>query len=118
MLVGVEKIFDEHIRFRFLSKPDVAQYLINHERKPLVLNNLCEQVKLAENSNIGVRFNGPQFKQIVKAGADLFAKAALDYLEENLITQAEKARRISEASELDDIADCLAEGDEIVNELD
>lgn len=86
----------------FEEKPQVLNFLLNHERRELCLNNLTKEIK--DNPWLSKK----QYQDIIKAGAHVFAKAALESREKELMTaaalkqaetNADMEKRVQEASE-------------------
>ncbi len=99
----VKLFFDEFIKDRFGTKPDVLNFLMQHERRDACFKGICEQVVKAELSNIGKRMDIRRVKLLTEAGARMFCDAALKHAEEKILTQAEKQRRIDDASRLENL---------------
>ena len=109
----VAQVFDSWLSAKFHGKPDVAKYLLRHERRPMVIQKVCEQIRIAELSNIRRRFNTARYRQIIEACAGMFASAAVKYAEEQAVSRAEMIRRMDEASRLENLK---AEFQELENE--
>lgn len=91
MLLDVSKEFDNVLTTVFTSKPDVLKFLIGHERKQVCLDNLCRELN-------GIRKLGKEnYLAVIASAAKMFAKAALDYKETQLLSEAEKRSRIYNA---------------------
>lgn len=93
----IENGFDQELKRLFNTKPDILNFLIKHERKQLCLTNLLGEIKKSP------WLTKPQFNEIIKAAATLFAKAALDTKEKELISQAE-LKRLEHQSDLERLA--------------
>lgn len=111
MIIGVEKIFDDHVRKQLGHKKNVADFIINHERKPEILKNICTQILTAEHKGRRLYIDSVRFSQLIRAGADIFIGAALEQKEQSLLTQAEKQRRIDESNKLENLKDEIIEID-------
>lgn len=96
----VEAIFDHYLKQIFISKPDVARYLLKHERRSLVIENCCEQIRIAEISNIRQNFDISKYHLVISECAKLFAQTALKHAEEQEVSRLERQRRIDEANRI------------------
>lgn len=111
LLFDVTQRFDAHLRKLFQeSNKEVLNFLLKHERKQLCLNNLCNQILVAEASS-KVKVNIDSFQLLIEETAKLFANAAIDARIHELMTPAEKTRRQSEVSKLDEIKSVVVEVD-------
>lgn len=93
----VARIFDQTINERFKAKPNVRDFLIRHERKEVVLNNICQQIRMCELSSIRTKFDAEKLLWVVTEMAVFFAKTALDHKQEQMLSKAEVNRRVSDA---------------------
>ena len=91
----IKAVFDAHIKKAFKSRPDLARYFLNHERKNLCLNNLVEEVKKAEWM-LGGKMEGEGGKEkfilMVEQTASLFCRAAIGQRENEVMSSAERRR--------------------------
>ena len=92
--------FDTSIDDIFKNKPDIIRFVKGHERKELVLQNLCEQILRCEN--FCVMFDVSKYKSVIKAVVKMFSENALKYAEEKLISTAEITRRTRESDRIKD----------------
>lgn len=97
MIEAVEHVFDNRLREVFKTKPDVLKFLLNHERKKVCLENLCEQILLVDAKKNGL-LKAPQYRQLIDSIADVFASVALNAKQNELMSAAEKRRLEAEAS--------------------
>lgn len=109
MIFEVQQVFDGYLREKFAAKPDILRFLLQHERKPLCMENLCTQIRIAELSNIGKRFNQRRYHFVICEIAKLFASAALEQVEQKLLSHAEVQRRIDEANIYETAQQCISE---------
>lgn len=107
MLSDVRRIFDESVDTLFSEKPHLVPFFKDHERKNVVLNNLCEQILIIENRNL--HFNAEAHRTLIKDVALLFCKAALKLVEEQHLSPAERSRREREGRALDIAKDTIKE---------
>lgn len=113
MELQVAEYFDSWIIATFKAE-NLRNYLLRHERKPICITRICEQIRIAELSNIRKRFDIWRYRQVVEACARMFADAALKHAEEQALSHAERMRRVDEASAMDNIK---AEFDEMEKEV-
>lgn len=99
----VLQVFNSFIIRTFRSY-NIRQFLLNHERKPVVIERICDQIRRAEMSNIGGRFEIRRFTQLIEAAAQMFVDAALKNAEEKAISHAEMVRRMDEGARIENIA--------------
>lgn len=79
---NVEKIFDTWLQTKFAQKTEVKNFLLNHERKKVVIENTCYQILRAENYNVNVNAN--KYKILIETCAEMFAKVALSHIEQKM----------------------------------
>jgi hypothetical protein len=94
-LANVKTKFDLRLEEKFKTKPDVLKFLKNHERKNIVLNRLCEEIVKCER--FCVTFNVNKYLMVINSVADMFASNALNYIEQQMLSDAEKNRLIKKA---------------------
>jgi hypothetical protein len=99
----IKKYFDSYLISTFKSE-SIRNYLLNHERKQRCIDRVCEQIRMAELGQLKQRMDIWRWRTLVEACAKIFANAALQHAEESALTQAEKMRRIDEATRIDQIA--------------
>jgi len=107
----VARCFDSFLVSTFKAE-SIRNYLLNHERKQVCIGKVCEQIRIAELSNLKGRFDLWRWRQVIEACAGIFANAALNHAEEKALTQAERTRRLDEACRMDNLKaefDALAE---------
>lgn len=109
----VREIFNMWLVRTFFKKPLVLNFLLNHERLPLVLDNLCLEISKIEEARVGKKFNQHKLTMLVEDIARMFAEHAIEHKEQQLLSQAEIYRRMTEQSR---IADIEAEFDEMQKE--
>lgn len=92
MFLEVQKIFDAKIRDAFKKRPDLMKFFLGHERKKLCLENLCEQIKLAEGL-LAVKFDTPKYQNMIEQVAVMFCRGAIGQKEHEVASRAEQRRR-------------------------
>ena len=95
----IQTIFDNWI-IDNLPNRDVANYLVNHERKDLCLDEVVTQIKLAELSNIGSVFNARKHKLLIEESARMFCTLAVKHKEEAMLSEIDKKQRIFESDSI------------------
>lgn len=115
MISEVRRIFDDYVISIFQSKIDIKNFILKHERKEVCLQNLCEQIRIIELGRMDL--SAHKYKNLIEGVAKMFCDAALKSKEEELITHAEKARRLNEASKLDQAKEMLKEAGESIREI-
>lgn len=92
-----------------ISDPNLLNYINQHERKNIVLSNLCEQVISFEK-----RFGGTatleKRNEIIFVSAKMFVEMAKKNHEELMWSQAEKQRQLSKVTPFDDMKEVFREG--------
>lgn len=101
--------FNAWIAQRFAEKQEICNFLINHERKGKCIEKLCEQIRIAELSNIRKVFDQRRYKQLIEAVAQMFCAAALEQASQEAMSAAERQRRMSEANHLKECETMLHE---------
>jgi hypothetical protein len=107
MRADVLKIFDQFITDTFKAKPEVSRYLMNHERKNLCVDNLCEQIQIIERRRLKIVFDAAYYKRTIQDIARMFCNACLKHAEEKSLSSNERLRRIDEGNREADVKDML-----------
>lgn len=89
LLFDVAQEFDKQIRELFTHRENVINFLLHHERKQVVLANVCHQVLTYEH-RAGPRANKRQRNLIISVAAEAFSHAALKHKHEQLMNDIEK----------------------------
>lgn len=100
MEFDVAQIFNAWITAKFQGQSQVQAWLLRHERKDRCIGSVCQQIRLAELSNIRARFDTFRYRQMIEACAAMFCEAALRFAEEAAMSRAEIARRLSDAARI------------------
>lgn len=100
MLDDVTKRVDAELTRLFHTNQNCLKFLLNHERKTLLIRNLCNEIYKAEK--LVINFDVNKYQRVIKDFTRQFATSALQHLEEKLLTEAERNRRIKEANRLVD----------------
>ena len=80
---------------------------MKHERKQIAIDNICQEIVKAEQSNIGHKFDKRKWQTVIEAGAKMFCDAAIKFKEQQLLSEIEKQRQIDEAEKLKKAEECL-----------
>lgn len=110
MLIEVRQIFDDYLKSRLQSKPEVLNLVLTHERKDLCLNQLCAQIRYAEKK-IGRLMNQKNYRAMIEGVANAYAHAVIKNKEESILSANEKKR-------LEQQAGTLAESEAMIQDLD
>ena len=78
----IERYFRSYIMETFLLKSDIRNFLLNHERKELFINNMLREIKQIESKPL--TFHGTDLKQVVTDMTRMFCFAALRTKEEEV----------------------------------
>lgn len=105
MIKEVEIVFNSYLRQMFSHKPEVLNFLLNHERRPKIINICCDQIMIAEKSNIAKMFDISKYRLLIGECAKLFCTAALRHAEEKALSRAEMVRRIDEANRIKNLTE-------------
>lgn len=97
----VEIQFDAYLKRKLETKPNVLSFLLNHERRAVAIERTKEQIHIAEHSNFGKKFNAKHVKEMIETCAAAFANAALNYKEQQLLSELEKSRLVNEATKIE-----------------
>jgi len=101
MIQKIKERFDLKIKEVLKPKPEVMKFVLNHERKDIVLNNLCEQIQACERGIIS--FDTTKYNQVIDSVATFFSQAALQVKEADLVSYLEKQRRIDEQVKIENL---------------
>ena len=102
----IETEFDSFITTEFADKPEEKKFLLRHERRNLVIRNLCKQV--TQVFDRGLDPDRETFKVMIADCSRLFCRAALQEFEWRQASQAEKVRRIT-SKDAHEFAEKMAE---------
>lgn len=102
MLLDVRVKFDNALRDKFITEPDKLKYVMTHERKNFVLNNLCHQIVLAEKT-IKQKLMGKMYDHLISSVANSFADLCILHRKESFMTENEKAQIAKDRAIHDDI---------------
>ena len=95
---NVQKIFDEFLDETLKEKPEALKFIKNHERKPLVINNLCEQILRIERYKID--FNAEKYRYVIREIAKSFGVVCLEHHRTTNLSDVEKIRIYNESTKL------------------
>jgi hypothetical protein len=110
MTNDLRKQFDHWIVSKFETMPDVRDMLMNHERKNAVLETMATQIRLFELGNWKDHNRAVMYRKlIVETVADMFSRTALEYAEQQALSDLEKSRLRSEATRIEDLKEQFAE---------
>jgi len=93
------------IENKFKGKREIIHYLLKHERMNLFLDNLCKEVGIFEKKQCTIltpEKNTKRLALLIDTATKMYCDAAIRAAEDRVISSAEKSRRASKASKLDD----------------
>jgi hypothetical protein len=105
MIEDISKRFDNALRDKFKEKPDVLNFLLKHERKHLCIQSLVEQIVRAERYSISIRVE--TYANIIRDVALMFARAAVEHIEQQHYSAAKVAEIKRKAEHLKDAEEML-----------
>ena len=94
--IEVEKEFDSEVKDIFKDKSTLINFFLKHERKKNVIENIQREIKIAE-WRVGHLVDSVTRKQIVKTVVKMFCELALKKKEQDIMSDNEKTRLISQA---------------------
>lgn len=83
--------FETKIKELFSDKPEVCRFLLNHERRGLVIENLNTEIGKLEY--IQIRLDLALLKSVINDFIVMFARAAIKKAEQDLLTYSERMRQ-------------------------
>lgn len=86
------------------KEPDLLAFVKRHERRTLVLNNLCDQVLRLEK-RFGGKTKAGMRNQIIAATAAMFIDACREHHKQKTWSDAEKHRQIDKSQPFKDMAE-------------
>lgn len=86
----IEDRFDNWIKWKF-KKKDIQDFIINHERKHICLENLIDQVKTAALRNPS-SFNTKKLAYLIDWAAGTFASAAVEHRHQQMMSDIDKQK--------------------------
>ena len=92
-----------------ISDPNLLNYINQHERKNIVLSNLCEQV-ISFEKRFGSTATLEKRNEIIFVSAKMFVEMAKKNHEELMWSQAEKQRQLNKVTPFDDMKEVFREG--------
>jgi N-methylhydantoinase B/oxoprolinase/acetone carboxylase alpha subunit len=105
----VEKLFDASLRRTLKStKPEILRFILSHERKPKCIDSLTHQIRMLE-------FSAPRMaskknvESLIESIAALFGRNSLEEREKQIMSEAEKKRRMHEADVIKDAEQHISE---------
>ena len=91
LLFDVTCDFQSAIKDICKDSEELYRFLDNHERKPKVLNSICDQV-LAYERKFRTRLTRSHKISIVRASAEMFAKLCIKQRDEQNMSEAQKLK--------------------------
>lgn len=103
--IDVERVFDEFLVETLGKKYEILKYVKEHERKPLVISNLCEQIVRCEKGII--LFNADKYRYVIRSIAKMFAQVTIQHHEDSNLSELEKIRRVHKEDHLKRAAEAM-----------
>lgn len=94
MILDVQRVFDKEIARIFHTRDDIKRFFLTHDRKPECVRRLCAQIQTYELKT--ARPSRHQYIDMIKSVAKMFCEAALKSKDQDLLTEAERMRQVSE----------------------
>lgn len=92
-----------------IHDPSLLEYINRHERRNIVLSNLCEQV-ISFEKKFGGMATLEKRNEIIFITAKMFVEMAKKNHEELMWSQAEKQRQLNKITPFDDMREVFKEG--------
>ena len=108
LLLDITTEFDLACSKELAAQPELLSFVKRHERRPLVLGNLCQQVLMFERS-----FRGPKTRekrsQIIETTASMFISAVKRQRDESNWSHARKAHERSKGAVREEVSRLIKE---------
>jgi hypothetical protein len=98
----ITNAFDDEIKRIFSQKSEIMHWLLKHERKPVLINNLLKEVFNIETSR-AVTLTREKIEMISKEFALSFARASILQQEHQLLTELQKSEMTRKKEESDNM---------------
>lgn len=99
----IEKIFNEFISETYKEKEIIKKYFLNHERKKVCIDNLCDQIKIIEKQNYYIKFNQEKYRYTIRETAKMFCHIAIEYAEQKSYSKSKINLMISENNRMNSL---------------
>lgn len=109
MLEDITRRFNLAIEEKFKDKLDVKNFILKHERKHLCIQNLKEQIVIANNYSISIRVE--IYASVIRDVALMFASACLLKVEEDHYSSIKR-------SQINAKQDALKEAEGLLKDLE
>lgn len=96
----IKKGFSDLMMKVTAQKPTQRDFLLNHPRRHLAEQNVMKEMRVM-SFTWGAKFQKKQLDELITAGATFFCLAAIKQKEDELLTAAERQRRIDKNFELE-----------------
>lgn len=93
LLLEVTTAFDKALKRLHPERSDIADFLVNHERKGMCLDRLCKQIIGAERL-MGARFRRKQLDTLIAGVAEMFSTAAIKHRDEAFMNDIQKQQAL------------------------
>lgn len=95
--------FEAEVRELFKDRPHIQEFILNHERLSTCIDNLQAEIRKAEWMS-AFRITRKHIEFTAREYARTFSKLAMQYAEEQALSQGERSMRIRKADEQKEIA--------------
>lgn len=102
--------FEGQIKHDYKGFPERKKYILNHERKKVCINNLCNEITKWENQIDG-DLRKEQIRTLAREYGKTFSKLVLRHRKESRMSSTEKSERIRKANQMNELR---AEIDEMI----
>lgn len=80
--------FDAFVKKTFHNKEELKKFCLNHEKRAIFIDNLCEQIKKVEEQNI--KLDDARITDLTESMAKLFCLTALQVKEREIRSDASR----------------------------
>lgn len=114
MRTHVEKRFDGYLKHKLGKKPDILRFVLNHERKHVCIDNICNQIQIMERKP-NMMANTKRVAYIIDNMADFFAKVAIEQRIQYMKSDIEKKQITAQADRIKEAEGMVKELEDDVN---
>lgn len=108
LLFDVTQEFNRQIKEKLKGQQEKIDFIMNHERRQMFLDNVCAQV-LAYEHRFGVRIERKGRDQIIDMATTMFITNAFKHHEDQQLTECARLAKEREKSEWDECQETLDE---------
>lgn len=113
LLLDVSTEFNRYVKEKIAGMPtdsreQLEKFILNHERRDLFLNNVCDQIMRYEH-RFKNRITRKGRDQIIEMAAQMFIDNAIKHYADQNISECERLAREREQSEWDEVQETVDE---------